>query len=122
MSRTLSRSLYPTVVFVLLVLVTAMWVLSRPHLAVALPASQILPGDSTACHPVDVVLLIDQSDSMRQTNDQSGSRFDAAATVVEYLGHHALWLCRDQAIKHRVTVIGFGDNPSQIVGSGENDP
>lgn len=93
-----------------------------PSAAIAAPSPQVLPADSATCHPVDVVVLVDQSDSMRQTNDQNGRRFEAAATVVEYLGLQALWQCRDQVIQHRVSVIGFGDNPAQGVGSGENNP
>lgn len=76
----------------------------------------------SACHPLDVVVLIDQSDSMRQVNDQNGKRFDAAQTIVDYLGNHAVWLCRDQDVTHRVAVIGFGDDPAQSRDTGIDNP
>ena len=106
----------------LAVLSVAAWAVNKPALAAASPVFQILPGDSTACHPVDVVVLIDQSETMFTQNDKEGERFQAAQTVVEQLGNHALWLCRDQGIKHRISIIGFGDEGTQPVGSGVNNP
>ena len=59
---------------------------------------------------------------MRQVNDQNGKRFDAAQTIVDYLGNHAVWLCRDQDVTHRVAVIGFGDDPAQSRDTGIDNP
>lgn len=89
--------------------------------AATTPAVALDNADNT-CHPLDVVVLIDQSDSMRNVNDQIGQRFDAAQTIVDYLGNHAVWLCRDQDVTHRVTVIGFGDDPAQSRGTGLDNP
>lgn len=90
--------------------------------AAAAPRPQVLPTEDTTCHAVDVVVLVDQSDSMRQVNDQNGERFQAAQTIAEQLANHSLWLCRDQNIKHRISVIGFGDDPAQTHGSGVDNP
>ncbi|MCB0695541.1 MAG: VWA domain-containing protein, partial [Saprospiraceae bacterium] len=67
------------------------------------------------CNALDLVILIDQSDSMYDTNDKAGNRFDAAKTIIRVLGNHAVWLCLNQNVQHRVAVVGFGDNPAQPV-------
>lgn len=60
------------------------------------------------CKATDLVILIDQSDSMRR-NDPNDNRFAAAKAIVTFLGNHSVWLCQGQEITHRVAVIGFGD-------------
>jgi len=72
-------------------------------------------NDVGNCKAIDVVILIDQSDSMREANDPNSRRFEAAETIITYLGNHAVWLCQDQDIQHRVTVVGFGDTTGDDV-------
>lgn len=74
---------------------------------------------SVDCRALDVVILIDQSDSMFDTNDRTGNRFDAAKTIVQVLGNHAVWLCLDQNVQHRVAVVGFGDIQLDYADSGD---
>jgi len=74
---------------------------------------------TTNCTAVDLVILIDQSDSMFSINDRNGRRFNAAQTIINYLGNHATWLCSGQDVKHRVAVVGFGDR-SRYLAEGEN--
>lgn len=82
-------------------------------------AEQIQQTEAVECKALDVVVLIDQSDSMRDTNDPDGNRFAAANTIIDYLGNHAVWLCAEQKVQHRITVVGYGDNPDQPVYQGE---
>ena len=75
------------------------------------------------CTAVDLVIVIDQSGSMLDTNDKNGRRFDAAKTIANYLGNHAAWLCPGQNIRHRVAVVGFGDRSVYVEdGQGEDNP
>lgn len=90
-------------------------VAARPVVAAPFAQGQV-PLDA-ACKPTDLVVLIDQSDSMRR-NDPNDERFVAANTIVNFLGNHAVWLCQGQNITHRIAVIGFGDNPVQTINSG----
>lgn len=69
--------------------------------------------DIPPCTALDMVILMDQSVSMFDQNDQNNQRFRAVETILSYLGNHAVWLCLDQNIQHRVTVVGYGDNPNQ---------
>lgn len=125
MPSLLSRILRPLLAWsALLALIAAGVGAASAGVARAAPASvgaAQTAADAT-CRPVDTVVLIDQSDSMRLVNDQDGKRFDAAQTIVDYLGNHAIWLCRDQTVTHRVAVIGFGDYPVQTPGSGVDNP
>lgn len=80
-------------------------------------------GQGQICTAVDLVIVIDQSGSMLNANDKNGRRFDAAKTIVNYLGNHAAWLCPGQEIQHRVAVIGFGDRSVYVDdGQGEDNP
>ena len=82
-----------------------------------------LQGENQTCTAIDLVVVIDQSDSMFITNDKNGRRFDAAKTIVNYLGNHATWLCPEQEIQHRVAVIGFGDRSIYVADDeGEDNP
>ncbi|MDS4057601.1 MAG: VWA domain-containing protein [Candidatus Contendobacter sp.] len=64
--------------------------------------------DVNACHSLDLVVLVDQSASMRN-NDTSGQRLEVAKVIIENLGNHAILLCPGQDIVHRIAVYGFGD-------------
>lgn len=75
------------------------------------------------CHPIDLVILIDQSESMggsatASANDADGQRFDAAVTIADYLANHSAWLCAEEGIQHRIAVVGFGD----LAAPAQNDP
>lgn len=75
------------------------------------------------CHPIDLVILIDQSESMggsatASANDAEGQRFDAAVTIADYLANHSAWLCAEEGIQHRIAVVGFGD----LATSAQDDP
>ena len=59
------------------------------------------------CRPVDLVLLIDQSESM-STNDPNDLRLDAAKAVIQNLYYNAAIEC-EGIVTHRVSAIGFGD-------------
>lgn len=66
------------------------------------------------CHPIDLVILVDQSESMggsttTSANDPNGQRFDAAVSIAGYLANHSAWLCAEEGIQHRIAVVGFGD-------------
>ncbi|MCL4266933.1 MAG: hypothetical protein KJ069_27385 [Anaerolineae bacterium] len=78
------------------------------------------------CHPIDLVILIDQSESMggnatTAANDAEGQRFDAAVNITDYLANHSAWLCAEESIQHRVAVVGFGDLAS-IAQDGPDNP
>lgn len=73
------------------------------------------------CNPVDLVILLDESESMYINSDVNGRRFDAVDTVIDYLGRHAIFLCREEGIQHRVSVIGFGDVADAAV-EGDDNP
>lgn len=80
-------------------------------------------GESRICTAVDLVIVIDQSGSMFDANDKNGRRFEAAKTIINYLGNHAVWLCAEQGIQHRVAVIGFGDRSVYVTnGQGQDNP
>lgn len=72
---------------------------------------------SKECNGLDVVVLIDQSQSMLY-NDTRNARFEATRLIIDFLGNHAVWLCYGQNVQHRLAVIGFGDqseyNPSGV--------
>ncbi len=72
------------------------------------------------CHPLDLVILLDESESMYVNNDKDGRRFDAAGAIIEYLGNHAVFLCREEGIQHRVAIVGFGDRANQAVDGADN--
>lgn len=72
------------------------------------------------CHPLDLVILLDESESMYLNNDEKGRRFDAAGAIIEYLGNHAVFLCREEGIQHRVSIVGFGDRANQAVDGADN--
>ncbi len=63
---------------------------------------------SAACHNLDLVVLVDQSASMRN-NDVNRQRIEVPKLIVEQLGNHAILLCPDQNIVHRIAIFGFGD-------------
>lgn len=81
-------------------------------------AAQDAPTGGSACHNLDLVVLVDQSASMRG-NDVRGQRLEVAKLIVEQLGNHAILLCPDQNIIHRVAVYGFGDQ-SRYLGADNN--
>lgn len=77
------------------------------------------------CRPIDIVILLDQSESMYGSaannlsgNDIEGQRFIASGTIVDYLANHAIWLCSEEGIQHRIAVVGFGD----LAASSQNGP
>jgi len=81
------------------------------------------PSVNDKCHPIDVVILVDQSESMggsetASANDAKGQRFDAAVSIVDYLANHSAWLCAEEGIQHRIAVVGFGD----LASSAQNGP
>lgn len=58
------------------------------------------------CKGLDIVFLIDQSESML-TNDANGIRSNAVRTALDILGDNAMYFC--PGVKHRIAVLGFGD-------------
>ena len=61
---------------------------------------------SRGCVSLDLVVLIDQSRSMK-VNDPNNLRIEALRQIIDYLGDSVLYFCPDA--KHRLAVIGFGD-------------
>ena len=68
--------------------------------------SRIEGQDSRGCVSLDLVVLIDQSNSMK-VNDPNNLRIEALRQIIDYLGDSVLYFCPDA--KHRLAVIGFGD-------------
>ncbi len=77
--------------------------------------------DADKCYPLDIVIVVDESESMYTGSDVNGRRFDAVGTVIDYLGNHAVFLCREEGVQHRVSVIGFGDRAVPAVDGPDND-
>lgn len=100
----------PSRTLILAALILAGLLLVAPHVARADVAAQVgnTPTMDTACHNLDLVVLIDQSQSMR-SNDTRGQRLEVAKLIVDQLGNHAIQLCPEQNIVHRLAVFGFGD-------------
>ncbi|HUM68390.1 MAG TPA: hypothetical protein PLK31_06045, partial [Chloroflexota bacterium] len=73
------------------------------------------------CYPLDIVILLDESQSMYERNDRDGRRFDAIGTIIDYLGNHAVFLCREEGIQHRVSVVGFGDQAAAALKGNDNN-
>ena len=75
-------------------------------------AQQITSGEpfltNKDCNGLDLVVLIDQSQSMLY-NDRRDARFEATRLIIDFLGNHAVWLCYGQDVQHRLAVVGFGD-------------
>ena len=68
---------------------------------------------SPTCYPLDVIFIIDQSDSMSgiysgQPNDPIENRTYAPQWTVDWLADNALDQCEDSI--HRITVISFGND------------
>lgn len=91
---------------------------AAPSAALAGIPAQAVPVDVSACHNLDLVVLIDQSASMKN-NDVNRQRIEVAKLIIEQLGNHAILLCPDQNIIHRLAVFGFGDRSSYL--GAEND-
>lgn len=94
------------------------WLLTIPSVATGQPASD-------KCHPVDLVILLDQSGSMYgdprpPANDLEGRRFDAAVTIADSLANHSIWLCYENGIQHRIAVVGFGDRANESADGPDN--
>lgn len=70
------------------------------------PLLQTNPAE--ACNALDLVVLVDQSASMRN-NDSRGLRIESAKSIIQQLGDQAVLLCPDQNVHHRIAVYGFGD-------------
>lgn len=64
--------------------------------------------NETTCKSLDLVVVIDQSTSM-DNNDPRRARFDVADLIIDKLGEHAIWLCPDEPVAHRLAILGFGD-------------
>ncbi|MGB1286365.1 MAG: hypothetical protein ACPG7F_07535, partial [Aggregatilineales bacterium] len=60
-----------------------------------------------ACLPVDVVLVIDQSESML-TSDNRNLRIDAAQSLIDALFIHAAIDC-ENLVTHRIAAVGFNN-------------
>ena len=58
------------------------------------------------CNGLDIVFLIDQSDSMNY-NDRNQIRSEAVRTAIDILGDNAVYFC--PGTQHRIAVIGFGN-------------
>ncbi|MFT5196407.1 MAG: hypothetical protein ACI85U_003439, partial [Candidatus Promineifilaceae bacterium] len=85
--------------------------------------SPVNQQESADCNPTDIVILIDESGSMYTTNDKGGNRFAAARTIVDTLANHAIWLCAEDGIQHRIAVVGFGDRSKRAkVTDGTDNP
>jgi hypothetical protein len=76
---------------------------ARPQVTLAQP-------DSKPCVGLDIVLIIDQSNSM-SLNDPNNLRIDSAREIIHQLGDNRLYLCPDAI--HRVSAISFGDQELQ---------
>ncbi|GEM_PF-2242802 len=89
-------------------------------LIVTVPAvptlAQDAPADDTAiaatCTPIDLIVILDQSNSMG-TTDPGGLRVDAVHSVIDILFSNAALNCRGTT--HRVGVIGFGDSAQPLI-------
>lgn len=57
------------------------------------------------CTDLDVVFLVDQSESMRE-NDRFLLRKSAVSTAIDILGDNAVYFC--PGAQHRIAVLGFG--------------
>jgi len=73
----------------------------------AAPVTQntIGTGISDSCTPLDTVVIIDQSNSMR-TNDPQALRIDAVGNLIDILYENAALRC--PGVAHRIGVVGFG--------------
>lgn len=67
---------------------------------------------SRSCEPIDLVILIDQSDSMAQS-DRNNYRIDAVHALIDKLFYHSALGCRN--IEHQIAVIGFGRDTNFLV-------
>lgn len=95
---------------VLLGLVVASQLTSRPAMAQEL-GEGVTNG---TCQALDLVLIIDQSDSMSPRNNGTGSdpenlRIESAHEVIHQLGDNRLYSCPE--VIHRIGVVSFGDGP-----------
>ncbi|RMH74630.1 MAG: VWA domain-containing protein [Calditrichaeota bacterium] len=69
-------------------------------------AAQPQIPQTEGCVALDLVVLLDQSSSMK-TNDPNKLRIEALEQIVDQLGDNNLYFCRDA--KHRMAIVGFGD-------------
>lgn len=68
-------------------------------------AKQLIQDEASGdCNGLDLVVLYDQSFSMKE-NDTAGLRAEAIRTVINILGSNVLFLCPEAT--HRLIVIGF---------------
>ncbi len=99
----MSHITYPVFLFIFILTLTCI-----PSHKKILPVSQAIPK------PLDIILLLDQSSSMKET-DPENNRIEAAKFLVDYL---ASYWAKEQ--DHRIGLVNFGDlkppNPEDEVG------
>jgi hypothetical protein len=82
--------------------------------------NQSSPSSLVECNGLDIVVIIDQSESMGGAegippNDPENFRIDAAREVIVRLGENRLYFCTD--VVHRVAILSFGDGPLESDGT-----
>ncbi|WP_129633033.1 vWA domain-containing protein [Candidatus Oscillochloris fontis] len=83
---------------------------SSHSVAAQVSSAPLIQHQNTAtdsCFSLDVAVIVDQSNSMRDTNDREEFRIIAAREVIAQLGFNRLYLCPDAI--HRIAIISFGD-------------
>jgi hypothetical protein len=95
--------------FMLSLLLVGMVFIALPFLGSHTATAQ---DNGSQCQGLDLVVLVDQSESMRQ-NDAAQIRIYAIRLLIDSLGNNILYEC--PGISHRLSVIAFGSTTSNII-------
>lgn len=100
---------------ILVVILSFVFSFQMPVFANAASNSEDTETES-ACYALDVVFIIDQSESMSDTyspTDPTNQRETAIEAMIDWLAENAFYIC--PGVRHQVGVISFGDaDKSQV--------
>jgi len=69
--------------------------------------------DAAGCIPIDLIVLLDQSNSMEILSDPTGTRITAVHTLIAALYDDAAYRCA--GLLHRIGVIAFGSDAEPLI-------